>query len=312
MPTPPKPNGRTHASPLLNLDLAELETFVAVAEAGSFSAAAQQLCVTQPAVTGRVRRLETTLGTTLLHRTTRRVETTEHGARLLDEANHALRGLRAVVAGFQEEARLARQRVAVAATPMLAALAMPAVIQRYSQRYPDVQIDLLDMQYRNALEAIDTGVADFALLCLEAEDERYAFEPLRSDDMVLVVPPGHALAQEPRVDATVFVTHSMMIIEQYRALCDRIDAILGSRGLSLAPVRVVGNLTTLVGMLEAGLGITLLPRAIAQRGDAKRHVIVEVDGIDMRRTFGIVQTSGARPGVAAASFCQFLRDTFSA
>lgn len=311
MSTSPKPNGRATASPLLSLDLAELETFVAVAQAGSFSAAAQQLCVTQPAVTGRVRRLEAALGTTLLHRTTRRVETTAQGARLLDEANQALRGLRAVIAGFQDEARLARQRVAVAATPMLAALAMPAVIQRYTQRYPDVQVDLLDMQYRNALEALDTGVADFALLCLEEEDGRYAFEPLRSDDMVLVVPPGHALAQEARVDATVFAAHGMMIIEQYRTLCDRIDEILGSRCLSLAPVRVVGNLTTLVGMLEAGLGITLLPRAIAQRGDAKRHVIVEVDGIDMRRTFGIVQTSGARPGVAAASFCQFLRDTFT-
>jgi LysR family transcriptional regulator, carnitine catabolism transcriptional activator len=307
-----RPNGRVPASPLLALDLAELETFVAVAESGSFSAAAQQLCVTQPAVTGRVRRLEAALGTTLLHRTTRRVETTTQGARLLAEANRTQQGLRSVIADFQEEARAARQRVAVAATPMLAALVMPSVIQRYAERYPDVQVELLDMQYGDALDALDSGAADLALLCLEDRDLGYAFEPLRSDEMVLVVPPGHVLATQARVDVEVFAAHRLMIIEQYRTLCERLDEVLGNRGLAIAPVRVVGNLTTLVGMLEAGLGITLLPRAIAKRSDEKRHVVVEVDGIDMRRTFGIVQASSARPGVAAASFCQFLHGTFSA
>src|SRR5262245_60463582 len=84
-------------APTMRFDLAELETFLAVARLGSFSLAAKQLHVSQPSVTSRIQRLEGTLRAKLLIRTTRRVEPTPEGARLRDAAEQALSGLREVL-----------------------------------------------------------------------------------------------------------------------------------------------------------------------------------------------------------------------
>lgn len=298
-------------SPLLGVDLVELETFIAVAEAGSFSSAAQRLSVTQPAVTGRVRRLETTLQTELLRRTTRRVETTPQGARLLAQANHVLNGLRGLVDEFRLGERLARQRVVVAATPMLAAIALPPVIQDYFRYHPDVEIELLDLHYADVLAAVDAGTADFALLALNADDARYQFEPVRSDSLVLVAPTSHPLAGRTRVGLDEVAQYTVTIIEQYRAMCTRIDDTLKARGLAPMTLKTVTNVDTLLGMLDAGMGITLLPRAVALRGNAANRTIIEVEGVDLRRTYGIVLARHATPGPAANSFRCFLRQAMA-
>lgn len=84
------------------IGLPELETFIAVAELGSFSLAAKRLNLSQPAVTARVQKLESTLGTRLLHRTTRSVEVSEAGRRLMGEAGRVLHDLRALISEFRE------------------------------------------------------------------------------------------------------------------------------------------------------------------------------------------------------------------
>ena len=292
---------------LLGIDLIELETFIAVAEAGSFSIAAQRLHVAQPSVTGRVQRLETALGTKLLQRTTRRVETTADGALLLTEANYALRGLRSVVGKFREGARLARQRVVVAATPTIAAVTLPQIIKDYSSRFPDVQVDLRDLQYSDALDAVSSGAADLAVLALEEGETRFRFEPLWTRDMVFVAPAGHELTGHARMTLEELAHYPLMVVEQYQPIVARIAEALKQRGLTLSQVRTVGNLNTLIGMLDAGMVATLLPRSTARRIDPAKHTVVELDGVDLRRSFGIVLSPSGQLGTAADSFCAFLR-----
>jgi len=114
------------ASPApIRIELVDLETFVAVATLGSFSAAARQLNITQPSVTSRIQRLESSLGTKLLVRTTRRVELTPRGDLLRVEVGRTLMGLRRLVDSFRLDAAAARSRVVVAATPMVAATMLP-------------------------------------------------------------------------------------------------------------------------------------------------------------------------------------------
>jgi LysR family carnitine catabolism transcriptional activator len=307
MAVAPSQHERETEPSLQGIDLVELETFIAVAEAGSFSAAAQRLHVAQPSVTGRVQRLETALGTKLLQRTTRKVETTEDGALLLAEANRALRGLREVVGKFRDGARLARQRVVVAATPMLAAHTLPPLIHAYSSRYPDVQVELRDLQYADALNALDTDAADLAVLALEGNDARYRFEPLWTRDMVLVAPRGHELAGRERIKLEEIARYPLMVVEQYQPIVARIAQALKPLGLSLPPIRAVANLNTLLGMFDAGMGVTLLPRSAAA-GIGSGHSGIDIEGLDLRRNFGIVLARQSDLGTAATSFCRYLRE----
>ena len=304
----PPPHDREHEVSLQGIDLVELETFIAVAESGSFSAAAQRLHVAQPSVTGRVQRLETALGTKLLERTTRKVETTADGAMLLAQAKFALRGLREIVGKFREGARLARQRVVIASTPMVAAFTLPPIIHAYMTRYHDVQIELRDLQYRDAINALDAGTVDLAVLSLDAADSRFQFEALWTRNMVLVAPSGHAFDGRTHMGVDELADVQLTIVEQYQPVIDRIALALKERGLRLKPPRTVSNLNTLLGLLDAGMGVTLLPRSAADRDAPTKHTVVEIDDIDLTREFGIALPKNANLGTAATSFCQFLRE----
>ena len=311
----PIPNLRSPApaaaSPPMQLDLVELETFLAVAELASFSLAAQQLHVTQPSITGRVQRLEEALGTKLLVRTSRRVEMTPQGAVLFAEATGALRRLRKVVHDFRQQAQQARQRVVVAATPMLAALTLPPIIRAYSQRYTDVQMQLRDLSYADCLSALEAGTADLAVLAFEGRDSRFQVQTLWSDDMVLVVPANHALGCLQRTTIEQLAPHPLLVVEQYEPMHRRIDEELKRRSLALAPFTTVASLNTLLGMLDAGMGAALLPRSMARRSAAAGQTLVEIDGMTLRRDFALVLPRKGALGTAAQSFCDFLRNSKS-
>jgi DNA-binding transcriptional LysR family regulator len=301
MPAPPQKQP-------LRIEIAELETFIAVAELGSFSAAAQHLHVTQPSVTSRVQKLESALGTRLLTRTTRKVETTPDGDRLLAEANRALDGLRAVVDGFLERAKISRQRVVVAATPTLAALVMPALVRDYAKRFTDVQVQLLDLRYPDVLAALDNGSADFGVLAYEGVDERLVVEPLRSEDVVLVVPPGHSLFDRKKVTLRDLDRQELIVIEQYQAMRQQLAEAMQRTGFTLLPSPSVGNLSTLLGMLDARMGIALLSRSIAGRRKDAGDAIVEIEGVDLRRNYALVYLERKELGTAAQSFRSFVHD----
>jgi DNA-binding transcriptional LysR family regulator len=295
----------------LRVEIAELETFIAVAELGSFSLAAQQLHLTQPSVTSRVQKLETTLGTKLLIRTTRKVETTPDGARLLVEAKLALAGLRTVVDGFLARAKLDRHKVAVAATPTLAALVMPALVRDYGKRFTDVQLQLLDLRYPDVLTSLDNGDADFGILAYEGPDDRFIVERLRSEDVVLVVPPGHPLANRLKVRLSELHGVELMVIDQYQSMVQRLAAALEAQGFALPPSPSVGNLSTLLGMLDARMGVALLSRSIAGRRKVPGEAIVEIDGIELRRDYALVYPRKAQLSTAAESFRRFVHETMS-
>lgn len=290
----------------MGIKLSELETFLAVAETGSFSLAAQRLYVTQPSITSRVQRLESILGCKLLERTTRKVELTEAGQRLANEADFALRGLLRLIGEFRQQANEARLRVRVAATPTLAARSLPQVIRAYSERHPQVQVELLDLQYIDALAALDAGTADVLVAAFDERVEPYPRKLLWSGEMVLVVPSGHPLAKHNSVAPGVLVDHPLMLIDQYQPMRARIAEVLQAQGLVMPPAKIVGNLNTLVGLLDAGMGISLLPSLIARSGSAAHHRIVSLEGLELRRDFGLVFPRVGETGHATGAFCDFL------
>ena len=295
------------AEATIGLDLAELETFIAVARLGSFSLAAQHLNVTQPSVTGRVQRLERSLGTPLLTRTTRSVEPTLAGAALLIHATSALAGLRELVAGFRQKARLARQRVVVAATPMLSALVMPGIIRDYSKRFTDVQVVMRDLRYAEALAALEEGSVDIAVLAYEGPDKRFRAQTLRRTEMVVVAPATHPLASQSSLTLAQLATHPLLLVEQYLPMRKRILEALKPSGQALAPYTLVDNLNTLIGMLDADLGATLLPSTMARRKQLEHHACLTIEDLKLFRTYAVVRASKAQLGTAAESFVRFVK-----
>jgi DNA-binding transcriptional LysR family regulator len=168
-----------------------------------------------------------------------------------------------------------------------------------------VQLELRDLQYPEALAALDAGTADLAVLALDEEDGRFRFQTLWSDDMVLVVPIGHPLAARSRVELEDLAEHPLTVVMQYQPILSKLADEMKRRGLALPRSKTLANVNTLMGLLDAGMGITLLPRSMGRRDEGLRHAIVEIEGLTLRRSYGIALPHKAKLSTAAQSFCRF-------
>jgi DNA-binding transcriptional LysR family regulator len=191
---------------------------------------------------------------------------------------------------------------------MVAATMLPDVIRSHGERHPGVDIQVRDLRHGDALQAIAAGDADVAVVAFDGKDRRFRAQTLRDEDMVLIAPPDHPLARSRRATLDEIVAFPLMMLEQYGTMKARIAAEVASHGLTLKPAASAGNLNTLVGMLDAGMGVLLLPRVMARRSLQAGHVMVEIDGLDLHRRFCIVMLRDARPTTVVRRFCRHLRE----
>ncbi|MGE4241788.1 MAG: LysR family transcriptional regulator [Ramlibacter sp.] len=308
-----KPATPADAAPASSgVGLSELETFIAVAELGSFSEAARRLHLSQPAVTARVQKLESLLGARLLHRTTRSVETTEDGQRLAAQAKQTLRDLRLLLSEFMQRRALDRHRVVVAASPMVAATLLPEVIGRFCARFTDVDVTVVDSRHALALEALERGEAELAFVALDEPQPRLRFTPLLTEPVVLVVQQGHALAGQESVGLRQLTPWPVMVLDKYSALQQALAQAYERQGLQFRPMATATNLTTLLGLLDAGRGVVLLPRCMAQHNALRPRVVVPLADCDLVRNYGIFSVRGRELSPAARSFLEFAQRDFAA
>ena len=309
---PAVPVGASGALAISGVALAELETFLVVSEVGSFSLAAKRLHLSQPAVTARVQKLEALLGVRLLHRTTRNVKVTATGERLATRARETLAGLRDLITEFTVQNIAARSRVAVVTTPMLAATMLPGVLSRYNARYPDVDVNLLDLRPVAAFQSLERGESDVGVMALDDPQPRLRFTLLKKDPIALIVPEDHPLAQKTSVTLQQLAHWPVMVPVHYTALMAVVAEAFAENGLQFKPSATAANLTTLMGMLDADRGVALLPAGMAQHNAHRPRIVVPLADCALYRDFGIFTPRHRELNAAARSFVEFLKADFAA
>ncbi|MVW73019.1 LysR family transcriptional regulator [Bordetella sp. 15P40C-2] len=302
---------RPESHPTIRFDLVDLETFIAVADLENFTLAARRLCISQPSVTSRIQRLEAMLRVPLLIRTTRSVQLSPHGVRLREEAEKVLRGMRLLIRDFHAEALSLRNRVVVAATPGIAAVVLPPLIRAFADRHPNIQLEVLDRQYEDVLASVDAGEADLAITSIDSGETRYDFHQLAQESMVLVLPSTHELANTEHLSLDLLVSYPLMTLERYKPIRDQLMTEALKRELRLSSIRTVANLTTLLGMVDAGNGLAFLPESMAQINAKTRRSTLHVADISLTRNYGILRSRQTPLSSAAQSFAAFLQESYT-
>jgi len=234
---------------------------VAVAEAGSFTTAARRLGRAQSALSTLVRDLEAELGVRLFDRTTRRVEPSDAGRAFTTEAAQALAAFARAVQVGRAQARDAKARLALAAPPFMVAALLPALLARFRAAHPDVVIDLADAATDRIVTLVGSGDAELGIGTFAAHrlgDADVALHRLWSDPLVAILPAGHALSSDAPLRWTSL--RDVALIGQRRDGDERLPAPLSREAV---------NITTIVALVEAGLGIGLVPQHAA--GHARQH-----------------------------------------
>lgn len=282
---------------------------MAVAELGSFSAAAESLHLSQPAVTNRVQRLEAALRTRLLTRTSRKVETTPEGDVLLAQGSPPLGDLNEVLQGLLDTATQDSNRIVVASTPLTASILLPPLVRSYTDQHPGRDVILLDLSYQEVIDALLAGHAHMAILTGPADD-RFLVEPVGTDDVVLVAPPQHPLTGRESISLEALSGQELLLIDQYQPLFDAMATAMEKRGLPLPKIHPVRSMGTVLGMFEAGMGLALMTRTTAKLRCAHGTTSMRVEGMDLQRVYSLVLPRRPQLTAPAKDFSDYLRASF--
>jgi DNA-binding transcriptional LysR family regulator len=236
------------------VDLRQLEYFAAVARHRHFTRAADELYLTQSALSQQVRRLEAELGLQLLVRGSRGVELTPAGSDLLARADAILAELARARADMDEHAGAQRGLVRVAAAAA-DALRLPEVLVGFHHAHPGIRIALRHGSSREVADLVATGSADLGVGAVEG-GETLTDEPLR-----VACPPGDAFAGSEAVGLWDLRDRAFILAERGTALRDAVVAACEEAGFAPVPPFEVSDPRTVRLLVGAGLGVAVVPRS---------------------------------------------------
>ena len=293
--------------PLTRFTLRQIEAFIAVAEAHSFTVAASRLGLTAQAVSQLIAELEAILGFRLFDRTTRKVALSSAGRDFLGSASTLLRYVRAADSAADDVRNRATGVVRVGAPLVLASTALPMAMREFQRIKPKVVVRLRDVPVDHLIDRVANGDVDFAIGPDRHTGEAVTALPLFDSAWVLWCAPSHPLARKRRAvrwaelaDVAIVSAgrdHEHSVAQMHQDL---------PAGARVTPVDVVDNISTALGIAAQGLAVTLAPAYVG--------VMAKPAGLIMRR---VVQPESVRkvclysPAVrglspAAAGFADFL------
>jgi DNA-binding transcriptional LysR family regulator len=266
---------------MMNVSLRQLRVFQAVAAERNFSRAGERIGLTQPAVSRAVTELEGQLGLRLFDRTTREVAPTEAGRSLAGHLDRLIDELETALLDVQGMATDRRGRVRVASSPTLSANLMPACISAAAQRLPGVELVLLDRVQQDGLGSIRAGEVDFGAVIDPADADDLHCETILREPFCLVCPADHPLAQRGAVPWRALAEHPLVLLDHASGSRRLIDQALARHGVRPQVAQQLGHPTTVFRMVDAGLGVGVLPRLALAPADtaglAVRDLVPRVD-----------------------------------
>ncbi|HSW25064.1 MAG TPA: LysR substrate-binding domain-containing protein [Burkholderiaceae bacterium] len=242
----------------MNLTTRELSAFLTLTEQRNFTRAAALCHLSQPAFSALVRGLEEAMGARLFDRTTRSVELTAEGRVLVEPARRLLRDAESALADVRDHAARRRGRVAIALLPSLAAGWLPSLLAKFHQKYPGIEIDVADVLSDACIERVRAGTADFALASTRTATPELHTEEFCRDQFHLVCPCDHVLARRrSRIQLKDLAPHPIVHLARSSSVRQYVEAALYP--MQLHTMMELDQLSTVAGMVRAGLGITIVP-----------------------------------------------------
>lgn len=289
-----------------NITLRQLRAFVMVADAGGFAAASTRLHVTPSALSLLIKDLEGEMNVRLFDRTTRRTVLSLAGTEFYPLAKKVLDDLGHAVRSTQDLEQKKRGAVRIACTPLYSSSLMPELTLRYREQFPAIAVYILDSLNQQALARVASGEADLGIAPQRPSPPELIQESLLKDRIWLICRPDHPFASKARVTwASVLQEPFVSLTQDFTARLQA-DLFKHSAELVLNPAQSVSFLTTALGMVKCGHGITAQPAHALPLVKAFGLVHRPITGPLVHRHLSLFYRRGHELSPAAASFRDFL------
>ena len=292
----------------MSMDVRGLEVFLSVAKHLNYTRAGEEVNLSQPSVSVRIRQLEDELGVKLFEQLGKKVAVTEAGLALIPHARRVVTAIEDARHAIDELQGLERGSLRIGASTTPGMYLIPQVVARFKDRYPKIEIHLGIRDTRQIEAGVIGNDFDFGFVGGHLAGDEVNVFPWLTDQLVLVVAPRHPLAKKKSIKADDLRTQKFILRESGSATRAAIVTHLRDIDLQLEPIMEMENPESVKKAVQSGLGIAFISSfAVETELKAKSLVAVAVRGLDIRRELKIVHRKDKHLGRAAQTFIEMAR-----
>ena len=240
------------------MNIRDLEYLISLAEYKHFRRAADACNVSQPTLSGQIRKLEDELGTILLERTSRKVLFTQAGLALVDQAKSVLREVKVLKEMASNQGKEMSGPLHVGILPTLGPYLSPIIVPTMKETFPELELYLYELQTSQMVDQLSAGQLDCGILAFVKESEPFIEVPLFNEEILLAVSDKHEWAKEKQLPISVLKDKELLFLDDGHCL----------RSAHFKAT----NLETLRNMVAANVGISLIPKFAAKDTSGVKYI----------------------------------------
>lgn len=292
---------------MIRATLQQLRLFEAVARHGNFTRAAEAIHLTQPAVSIQIKRLEETLGVSLFEQMGKKIYLTATGKELYATCKDIFERLTAF------EGKLEELRGEVAGPLNLAAVTtakyfLPHFLGAFLRRYPKVMPQLKASNRARIVERLDANEDDIYIMATLPERSDIEIHPFLKDELVMFAHPKHPLARKKKIPLEQLTGERVISRETGSGIRMTFERLLADKGVALEPYMELGSGEAIKQAVMSGMGIAVLSTfSLKLELESKRLVLLDVEGLPIRRSWYAIHRRGKHLTPAALKFIEFLQ-----
>jgi LysR family transcriptional regulator, hydrogen peroxide-inducible genes activator len=290
------------------MEMHQLRYFAAVARTGNFSQAARECRVAQPSLSQQIIKLEEELGERVFERTQRKALLTPAGSLLLPQAVSILETARRVHQEIREMGGQVRGKILLGALPTIAPYFLPEIIRSFRKKYPAVELMLHEDTTQQLLRALEENELDLALISDAPPSPRIEIQQLFSEELFLCLPAFHPLVRRDKVVAADLQHEKFILMQDGHCLGDQAQQFCHSRGFQPEISCRSVQISTVLAMIQTGLGISLIPEMALPRSAKEGIAHRSLDGLKPRRMLALALSKERKSSLCVLEFAKFVRD----
>lgn len=268
------------------MELDQLRYFLRVAERGNFTRAAEDLIISQPALSRSIQRLEEELGQPVFERKTRSVTLTEAGVLMQSRAQQVLTILEDTKAEITDDGETGRVRVG--AIPTIAPYFLPKILQRFSEEFPKATLTVQENTTDELLKSCTQGEIDLAILALPVPAKYLEIEELFEEELLLLLPPDHPLVKKEKIRLTDVEPYPFVLLHEAHCLSDNIVSFCRQRSMQPVAVERTSQLAMVQELVSLSHGVSMIPEMARALDQCDRRVYRSLSGRKPTRKIAVV------------------------
>lgn len=266
------------------MEVHQLDYFIAVAETGSFSRAAERCHVAQPSLSQQIKKLEQEIGQPLFNRSRKGVSLTEAGQLLLPRAHAILAEIQNIRPNLEREVQEGKGKVSVGFIPTVAPFVLPRVIRSFRTLYPGATLAVHEDLTQALVSGLIEGSLDVAITSLPVHHPLIETDELLTETLMVAIPREHLAAQSADLTVHELERYPFIALSEMHCLGEQVRAFCSQQNVDLQIVCHTAQLSTVQSCVVLGLGISLVPQALAVSDDSGQVVYRRVtDAVPQRK-----------------------------